>query len=412
MKQLFTLIVSLIFALQANAQVNPQRVVIRTIDGRPHGFLVEHIDSLFFPKVEGEVKANVTYKEMKKKDGKDIVVLDINRTENCPEFRIALIPKVIADNLGNSLAAHNFFEGRGEPFYGQDFSNGELDDISFVPNAEYTLFTLGYDTYRSPGTISRADFVTPKPAVTGSPSVEATFSNVTPTTLTVRLIPNTDCKSYIHVLGTAEMVAQTMRQLGIPNTETYIKSFGKKETLGKDIPHKDLKPSTEYTMYVLPIDVNGVDGSVLEFKQKTAAQGGSGVAQSTIEIKESSVESGSLRQRVVYTPNDQTNFHIDIIMEKNAFESSEWGEAKVVEFMKTDEEDKSWGVDDVKWTVKPQTAYYALSIAQNANGEWGPLTKVEFTTPQMPANVKASISNKLPFGTRNQKSTSAKLIQP
>lgn len=30
--------------------------------------------------------------------------------------------------------------------------------------------------------------------------------------------------------------------------------------------------------------------------------------------------------------------------------------------------------------LKAGTAYYALAIAKNGNNEWGPLTKVEFTT--------------------------------
>ena len=35
------------------------------------------------------------------------------------------------------------------------------------------------------------------------------------------------------------------------------------------------------------------------------------------------------------------------------------------------------------WTwpeLKPGTTYYALAMAKNADGKWGPLTKVEFTT--------------------------------
>ena len=78
-----------------------------------------------------------------------------------------------------------------------------------------------------------------------------------------------------------------------------------------------------------------------------------------------------------------------MIIEKKSFESSsEWGngdEGKILEYLKDDRDgqDPYWnryGTDVAQWTVNPNTEYIAYAIAQNINGEWGPLAKKEFTT--------------------------------
>ena len=60
-------------------------------------------------------------------------------------------------------------------------------------------------------------------------------------------------------------------------------------------------------------------------------------------------------------------------------------EEKILEYLKDDHDgaDPNWnryGVDVAQWGVDPNKEYIAYAIAQNINGEWGPLSKLEFTT--------------------------------
>ena len=48
-------------------------------------------------------------------------------------------------------------------------------------------------------------------------------------------------------------------------------------------------------------------------------------------------------------------------------------------------------MDEAKWTAEPNKAYIAYAIAQNINGEWGPLAKKEFTTPDAPAGKAPAV---------------------
>ena len=70
------------------------------------------------------------------------------------------------------------------------------------------------------------------------------------------------------------------------------------------------------------------------------------------------------------------------------------GEEGVKNLLKEDrEQDPYWnqyGVDNATWNATPSTTYYACSLAKNANDEWGPLEKVEFTTPTGEAGSKVA----------------------
>ena len=90
-------------------------------------------------------------------------------------------------------------------------------------------------------------------------------------------------------------------------------------------------------------------------------------------------------QWVTYTPNENVALHRDIIIEKTAYESEDWGEENLLNYLKQDNPyDPYWdqyGIDEAQWNAKPDTWYIAFSIGKNANGEWGPLASVEFKTP-------------------------------
>jgi hypothetical protein len=92
------------------------------------------------------------------------------------------------------------------------------------------------------------------------------------------------------------------------------------------------------------------------------------------------------------------SLHRDIIIEKEAYESEEWGEENLLNYLKQDNPwDPYWdqyGIDEAQWSAKPDTWYIAFSIAKNANDEWGPLAGVEFKTPGNSTGVNELASGK------------------
>ena len=147
-----------------------------------------------------------------------------------------------------------------------------------------------------------------------------------------------------------------------------------------------MSPGTDYELYIQPWDKNGNNADYSVVNVTTQKMGGEGLAEMTISVGEfgGSFETGYY-QYVTYTPNDQVSLHRDMLISKATFESPEWGEQGVLDYLKADNPyDPYWnqyGVDVVQWGVDPSTEYIAFSIAQNINGEWGPLVSEAFTTP-------------------------------
>lgn len=221
-------------------------------------------------------------------------------------------------------------------------------------------------------------------------SVDYTIDEVGTDFITITFMPNADAAGYAFCLfdaGTAEqqfamfgpwMGFQTMgdmiRGWGITKTETY------QHTWTNQTPGKD------YEIYVQCWDDDGVDADMIIIPVTTANMGGAGEAVMSIEIGEfGGNEETGYYQWVTYTPNENVALHRDIIIVKEAYESEEWGEENLLNYLKADQPNNPWwdqfGIDEAQWNAEPNTWYIAFSIGKNANGEWGPLAAVEFKTP-------------------------------
>lgn len=211
---------------------------------------------------------------------------------------------------------------------------------------------------------------------------------------TIDFQPNEDCLGFYACAfekGTAKaQYEQWGAMMGFANMGDMIKQWG-----GTMFPDrethtwKQMTPGTDYEVYVLPIDENQNYGTMVIVPVTTKKYGGAGQATVTITLGEFGSQEGKCYQYVTYTPNDQASFMRDMIIDKTVFQSSaDWGmgsEEKILEYLKDDHDgaDPNWnryGVDVAQWGVDPNKEYIAYAIAQNINGEWGPLSKLEFTT--------------------------------
>ena len=237
----------------------------------------------------------------------------------------------------------------------------------------------------------------------GSPSVDYTVDEVGTDFITITFTPNADAAGYAICLfeaGTAEQqFAMFGPWMGFVTMGDMIKAWGITQTETYQYTWTNQNPGTDYEIYVQCWDVNNVDADMIIIPVTTLNMGGEGVAEMTIEIGEfGGDEDYGYYQWVTYIPNENVSLHRDIIIEKEAYESEEWGEENLLNYLKQDNPwDPYWdqyGIDEAQWSAKPDTWYIAFSIAKNANDEWGPLAGVEFKTPGNSTGVNELASGK------------------
>lgn len=422
MKKLFTILALALATLTASAQTDvPNRMLIKQGNEQNptiKAFAINKVQEVNFARVDGEIKATIAFDSyVKKDDGQDMLKLAITRSESCESYCVDVLPANLAKLYDDDTMAKYFEQKNAKKMY-EDFTSGELTGIELKGNTNYTVITLGYDQYGVPGETSRADFTTPKEQTVGTPSVTCNFDEITGTSFTVTVTPNADCGEYFLVqLGRGELEKQFEEwgaRMGYANIGDMIKGFawyGHNEVYTQTFG--DLLPCTDYDLIILPTDVNGTYGDIITVPVTTAKQGGDGVAEMTITYQEvgGDAENGYYLP-VTYTPNDQTSIHHDLLIEKNFFNQN-YTDESLAALMKSDTNpfnpyDTYWnaiGVKNEKWNCTPGETYYAVSIAKNANGEYGPFAKVEIVTA--PKNASAKVA-KAENGVANRIAKAAK----
>ncbi len=404
MKKIALLALIMCLGFAGKAQENPNRMIVQPKSGNPQGYLIERLDSVYFAEITGRVAADVVFKEFKT-GANDTIMVAVTKTADCQGFRITCIPSVLANKLTDDAAVARYFEQIGGQMYYQDFTNAEMTgfEIPFKAKSNYTLLTMGYDKYGIACSSSKADFTTPAAQLAGSPAVTWTIDEVGTQSFKITFTPNNDCKSYATCSfkkGEAQkQFEQWGPMMGFVNMSDMIKQFsGPAYTTVNTQEWTAMAPGTEYEVYVLPIDANGNYADLAVIAVTTKQLGGEGTATVAITAGEfgGSATTGYY-QKVTYTPNDQCAVHRDMIITKEMFNTAEWGESGVIKFLKSETNpnnpyDTYWnqyGVDIAQWNADPSTEYIAFSIAKNAKNEWGPLAKLEITTPATPGGAPA-----------------------
>lgn len=407
--------------VQAQTDVVPNRMIIHS-SVASKAYAVDHVDSISFARKEGEVKANLEFLRYEKnEDEGDIVYVKVTRTDPSSTFRIDVLPTNTAKQY-DDLTFARYFERMSGTQLAEDFSEGKLSDFptEFTANTSYTVVTLAYDEYGVPCQVSRAEFKTPKVPTVGTPSVTYTVDETTSSSFTLTVTPNKDCAEFYWCQfekGKAqEQFEQWGPMFGLSSIEAMIKQFsGKPYSEEATNTWNELAPGTDYEVAVLPVDVEGNFGDLVYIYVTTKGQGGDGVAQVDVTVGDYVNNGGSYVQTVTFTPNDQTALYHDAICVKDAYEKN-GGDKGFTEYLKEDNsQDPNWnqyGVDKYIFEATPNTAYYALALAKNAKGEWGPLTKHEFTTGAAPAGVAPAKAVAMPKRVATKKAAKRTAVAP
>lgn len=407
--------------VQAQTDVVPNRMIIHS-SVASKAYAVDHVDSISFARKEGEVKAKLEFLRYEKnEDEGDIVYVKVTRTDPSSTFRIDVLPTNTAKQYDDITFAR-YFERMSGTQLAEDFSEGKLSGFpsEFTANTSYTVVTLAYDEYGVPCQVSRAEFKTPKVATVGNPSVTYTVDETTSSSFTLTVTPNKDCAEFYWCQfekGKAqEQFEQWGPMFGLSNIEAMIKQFsGRPYSEEATNTWNELAPGTDYEVAVLPVDVEGNFGDLVYIYVTTKGQGGEGIAQVTATVGDFVKYEDSYVQTVTFTPNDQTALYHDAICAKDKYEElggDKWAKEYLMQDIKEDPNWNQYGVDKYPFTATPNTAYYALALAKNAKGEWGPLTKHEFTTGAAPAGVAPAKAVAMPKRVATKKAAKRTAVAP
>ena len=402
MKKLLSIILFLLASVTTiSAQDNPNRLFIWDKVYGYRGYLVEHVDSIVFKRIDEDIHVDVRYLGFNNDDPRNpIVFASFKRSPNCFRFSYMVMPKSLADAFTDDTQIADLMQfGDGGEYY-EDYDEGAITnfDFEFVPGAAYTIVALAYDCYGIPCRGTKVDFNAPGTEIVGNPDVKWNVDDKQLHSLTVSMQPNEDCKQYYYYLfqeGQAEeMYKQFAANEGYVCMGDMIKAFcGEDIYVGPETKTwNNLKPNRKYQLYIQPVDANMNYAQMIIADMATKTIGGEGVATVGIEVKEFGKYNNDYYQHLVFTPNDQCAAHRDLIFYKELFDNGTWTEESVLEYMKNETnpdypetvEDPYWdnyGVDDAKFFVEPSTTYYAYTIGKNINGEYGEPVRVEFTTP-------------------------------
>lgn len=418
MRKYILLLILAVVSLAAGAQtVEPNRMVVSNLQGRYQSYNIKDIDSVGFYRIDGRVAADVTVNGYSRGvgDDTDTLWLAVTKSEACRTYKITVLPTNTANMLTTDLICATYMEEQGgSGTYFDDFTNAQMTGFEehFKANTSYTVLTVGYDDLGTACEASKAEFTTPAVPLVGNPDVAYEFTEITPSSLTVKFTPNSDVAGYTvcqfdYRGGCEEQFLQFGPMFGFDNIGDMIKRFGY-YTYDSEYENtwKDLKPGKEYEIAIQAWDVNGTYAPVIYAYATTSTLGGPGEAKVDITIGDFGQEDGKYYQWVKFSPNDQTStYHSAIFTIKG--DGTDMTDEQIIEYLESSNnpnyppgyQDPYWdlvGEDNDRWSLSPSTTYCAAAKAKNANGEYGPLTKVEFTTPDAAAGVPAAKAVKKP----------------
>lgn len=392
MKKLSIFLASLMCAVPVFSQTEeaPNRLLLKNTLGNMSGYVLDRVDELSFARIDGEVKADVQINSVEL----DKLNVTVKRTPDCYGFKINVLPAVAANQYDDLAVITVVNRGNPSTWY-DDFIGGEMTGIELEPATDYVLVTVGVDGYGIDDGVVRVPFTTPKPALVGDPQVTAEVVESQLTSFKIKFTPNEDVDAYYCVAGEKGTLESQLEQfgpwMGLTSMTDLIMSWGV-ETKGEQVKEwKDMDPNTDYEVYYVATDVNGTPADYKIIEVSTLSQGGSGAAAVDIEILEYEYADwgGEMKpsQYVEFTPNDQSwcyRFGVWIAedYDKNAEEikNNLRSEPPVPNMA-------NWFFFEpivTDFQIDPNKECVAIAAAKNADGVWGDVTEVRFTTPEKP----------------------------
>lgn len=262
-------------------------------------------------------------------------------------------------------------------YVAQDSSNVEMtvDVEGFTPNTASSIYVaalLNDGTYE----VITSDFTTLSLGGSGEATLTINVYDVAQTSAFISIIPNDQSAHYGLVLTTQE----ELDELGY-TADSLIAYFNGTEyqkyyyELDEEMPGLD--PSTEYLVYAMAFNADGVASELYEVSFTTTYYGGEGLAEIAMTATNPTANSFDIS----FVPNDQTNYYYYLIADQSFYtdlglettaDIAAWAQAN---------QQKNYGeLEGTVGDLVMGTEYICYAIPFNANNELGTVAQTTITT--------------------------------
>ena len=259
----------------------------------------------------------------------------------------------------------------------QDSSNVEMtvDVEGFTPNTASSIYVaalLNDNTYE----VITSDFTTLSLGGSGDATLTINVYDVAQTSAFISITPNDQSAHYGLVLTTQE----ELDEIGF-TTDSLIAYFNGTEyqkyyyELDEEMPGLD--PSTEYLVYAMAFNADGVASELYEVSFTTTYYGGFGLAEIAMTATNPTANSFDIS----FVPNDQTNYYYYLIADQSFYtdlglettaDIAAWAQAN---------QQKNYGeLEGTVGDLVMGTEYICYAIPFNANNELGTVAQTTITT--------------------------------
>lgn len=262
-------------------------------------------------------------------------------------------------------------------YVAQDSSNVEMtvDVEGFTPNTASSIYVaalLNDNTYE----VITSDFTTLSLGGSGDATLTINVYDVAQTSAFISITPNDQSAHYGLVLTTQE----ELDELGY-TTDSLIAYFNGTEyqkyyyELDEEMPGLD--PSTEYLVYAMAFNADGVASELYEVSFTTTYYGGEGLAEVAMTATNPTANSFDIS----FVPNDQTNYYYYLIADQSFY--TELGLETTADIAAWAQANQTKNFGELSGTVGDLamgTEYICYAIPFNANNELGTVAQTTITT--------------------------------
>lgn len=262
-------------------------------------------------------------------------------------------------------------------YVAQDSSNVEMtvDVEGFTPNTASSIYVaalLNDGTYE----VITSDFTTLSLGGSGDATLTINVYDVAQTSAFISITPNDQSAHYGLVLTTQE----ELDELGY-TTDSLIAYFNGTEyqkyyyELDEEMPGLD--PSTEYLVYAMAFNADGVASELYEVSFTTTYYGGFGLAEIAMTATNPTANSFDIS----FVPNDQTNYYYYLIADQSFY--TELGLETTADIAAWAQANQQKNYGELEGTVGDLvmgTEYICYAIPFNANNELGTVAQTTITT--------------------------------
>ena len=205
-------------------------------------------------------------------------------------------------------------------------------------------------------------------------AVTISVDDVTSFTFTCTFSPTDSCESYHILAAEAGYLESVMPFFGLATPNDAIIAWGVSCIGDTSYTWRNMIPNQDYVVYVVAHCPSG--DILLTDTLKTTSLGGPG--SSVITLSVSNIGSNEVTTSAM--PNDQTALFYDQIFTREYVELV--GFDSIISFLQSN--CQAQYTDDI-WTwlsLDPNTDYLFCAIGQNANGQWGDLATLAFSTTE------------------------------